>query len=314
MKTTIPSLVRAQHACGVGLVALAAATLAPSATLQAQSVNFNSGTDTGWTRYSPLAAYGVPGVFSFPNGGYRIQTTVATGNSANPGRAGSIRMDVTYTDFYVAVDLVNWNDNTRQAFGVLGRIGTPALGQTTGYALTYERGSGVTPTSGELTLSRLTQESPTTLPSGASPIHLNPAKDYRLVFIGKGSTLQGRIYELPNTTTPLLTLATTDNTYASGYCGLVVYDNAAGTGLTDATFDNYFAAAQEPPRLAVWKLSPQQIKVGWPLEASNFTLQASPTLPTGWTDLGPGSNLGSGYWGVIQTNLANRTFYQLIKR
>lgn len=97
--------------------------LSPSAPAQVFTDNFNSGTDTGWTRYQPLAPFGAPGTWSFPSGGYRIQAATS-GNTANPGRAGSVRTDASlnYTNFFVAADLVNWNNAVPQSFGLAGRL------------------------------------------------------------------------------------------------------------------------------------------------------------------------------------------------
>ena len=104
--------------------------------LHAQSDNFNDGDDVGWTRVSPLEPFGVPGVFTFPNGdgfritgcddvvagcgvsnspnglGYRMQTLAASPSYPVLGapRAYSLREDVSYADFYASVDLVDWND------------------------------------------------------------------------------------------------------------------------------------------------------------------------------------------------------------
>src|SRR5437762_13036968 len=102
--------------------------------VQAQSDDFNDGDDNGWTEISPLAPYGVPGIFSFPNGGYRIQTTQPSPDQTNlgPPRAYTLRQDAVYTDFYVSADLVDWNDGTQQVIGLVGRIATPGLGTSSG--------------------------------------------------------------------------------------------------------------------------------------------------------------------------------------
>ena len=284
-----PAGVQARRPSGVRPRRVAAWALAAFACMaRGQSDNFDDGNDTGWTRYAPLAPYGVPTVFSFPGGGYRIQTTAPTGDPNNPGRAGSFRTDVTYTDFYVSADLVNWNNDTRQAFGVLARIATPGLGQTTGYAFTYERGSGVTPTSGDLDIVRLDGEVPTAIETGPSGYHLDPAKDYRFVFTGRGAEFEGRLYELPDTTTPVVTIAAYDTQYPSGYGGLVIFDNSGGNGVTDATFDNYRAFPEEPPLLSIGAAAaPAGMTVTWPATFSGFRLYSTPTWPAadgGWTE------------------------------
>src|SRR6266849_4214748 len=62
--------------------------------------NFDSGTDNGWSHLEPLAAFGAPGIFTFPNGGYRIQATTSP-DPANlgAGRAGSLRLDQNLAGF-----------------------------------------------------------------------------------------------------------------------------------------------------------------------------------------------------------------------
>src|SRR6266700_6616496 len=139
----------------LGLVA-SLAWLSSSPTLQAQSDNFNDGNDTGWTRYSPFDPFGAPAEFSFPNGAYRIQGALSPApDQLGPARAGSLRQDVVYTNFYIAVDVIDWDDSVRQAFGILARINNFGLGTTTGYAFTYDRGSGVTMTSGDTDLTSI---------------------------------------------------------------------------------------------------------------------------------------------------------------
>lgn len=315
MKTSLTSPIkpcRQRCARWWGLILLSAAL---PVLLRAATDDFNDGDDDAWTPYAPLAPYGVTTDFSFPNGGYRIQTLVPSGMPSNPGRAGSLREDLNLSDFYVAVDVVGWNDTTRQAFGVLGRVSHLGLGQTRGYAFTYERGSGVTPTSGGLDISRLDNEVPTGIHSGTYSIHFDPAKDYRLVFLGRGAYLEGRVYELPNLTTPLITVPATDSTYPTGHCGLVVYDNSGGGGLTDATFDNFYFADQEAPRLSISLGAFPDVIVRWPLEATGFMLQWSPTLPatSPWTDLGWGDDLGDGYWSVYENAENGTRFYRLYK-
>jgi hypothetical protein len=316
MKTPIPPAKKTASAAWAPLAALTGLLLALPCAMQAQFDDFNDGNADGWTPYAPLANLGVPAYFTFPNGGYRIETRNVTGSSQNPGRAGSFRQDL-YENFYVAVDLVKWKDDTRQAFGVLARVSNVGLGTTIGYSFTYERGSGPTATSGAVDISRLDGEVPSGIQDTSSTsIHLDTNKTYRMVFLGKGSALEGRIYELPNTTTPLIVIQANDGTYGGGYCGLVIYDNTGGNGVADATFDNYLAAAQEPPRLSLWLMpETQEVMLAWPVEISSFRLESSPTLPAAagdWTSLGYGNDLGNGYRGVLDNAAWGNKFYRLV--
>src|ERR1043166_7660940 len=156
----------------------------------AQSDDFNDGNDTDWVEYSPFTPFGARAQLTFPNHAYRIQAALSPDPSQlGPARAGSLRQDVIYTNFYISVDVVDWDDTVQQAFGIIARINNFGLGTTTGYAFTYERGSGVTMTSGDTDLSAIvcqpgaSCEVPEGIQTGPSSIHLDPAKDYRFAFV-----------------------------------------------------------------------------------------------------------------------------------
>ena len=244
MKISNPSFSTGSSWCL--LANLVAATLVlGSFDTQAQSDDFNDGNDTGWTRYDPLAGFGAPATFSFPAGGYGIQSGTSPNPLAlGPGRAGSVRNDQVYSGFSVTFDVVNWNNTLNQAFGALARVNQLGLGTTDGYSFTYATG-------GSIDISRILNEGPTGL--GSAPITLNPANDYRFVFTGTGTNLSGQVFDLANLSTPLATLNASDATYASGVSGFVVFDNtAAGTGSANATFDNYIGAVPEPSTAALF--------------------------------------------------------------
>src|SRR5437763_11666895 len=118
---------------------------------QAQvSDNFNAGNDAGWTRYDPLAPFGAPATYSFPNGGYRIQAPASPDPlTLGPARAGSLRTDQSdASDFGIFFDVVGWDNAANQSFGALGRATSIGLGTTDGYGLTYS-------TAGSLDLVRI---------------------------------------------------------------------------------------------------------------------------------------------------------------
>ena len=112
-------------------------------------------------RVNVLANYGGVNTYSFPPSpfgkGYRIQCTssaplVAACGSCGTARAVSYRTNV-YTDFYVAVDLVNWDNSLNQALVLLGRASgltstlspcplpgpcPPGFGTLNGYICNYD--------------------------------------------------------------------------------------------------------------------------------------------------------------------------------
>ena len=212
------------------LLVLAAAVLLPAAA-DAQSDNFNSGTDAGWTRYDPLAPFGYSTTYSFPDGGYRIAAPGTGDPAVGPGRAGSLREDRTYTSFQLSVDIVNWDTSHDQAIGLLARVTDPGLLTTDGYALTY---STVDRT---LDLSRMDNEYLTRLAS--APIPANAAKSLHLVFVGLGPNLAGEILDDSNLAVPLASVRAGDARDDHGFNGLFVLDTGDGTHGAAATFDNY---------------------------------------------------------------------------
>src|SRR5688572_10893736 len=103
--------------------------------LFAQTDDFDDGNANGWSTYNPIGV----GSFAVTNQAYRIQAS-PTLTAANPGRAGALRNQVTYSDFYITVDIVYWNTNLNQAFGILARITDVGPGRTEGYAMTWDAG------------------------------------------------------------------------------------------------------------------------------------------------------------------------------
>ena len=231
-----------------GFVAIAIALLSLPSAVRAQNYNFNNGSDSGWTHYEPMATFGAPGSISVQNGAYRI---VAAPVPAPPGstaagasRAASYIASTSYTDFYESVDIVNWQTNSSQAFGLLAHLNTVGLQTTSGYALTF------TDDNNELTLSSITGEAPTTLNTAAVGSALQTGHTYHLVFSDVNNLLSGSIYDNASPSVALASLTQIDSSKPSGNSGLVVFDLTSTSGNAsngaDATFDNYSAAVSSP--------------------------------------------------------------------
>lgn len=292
----------------------------------AQSDDFNDGNDDGWIRYDPIAQSGVlPGVgtWSFPGGNtYRIQSAVSPApQKVGPGRAGSLRTDVTYTDFYVSVDVVNWDTNTEAAFGIVARINNVGLGNTDGYSMTYQVAGGdidITsfinedPDPGEPGFG----EVPTT---GNDVVNMVLGRTYRFVFSGVGPELRARVYEIPFLDEPVADIIGTDLSYSSGICGLLTFDNSGGTLSTDVTFDNYMAATREPPRMSIQLGAFSDVNVFWPTNTGDYILQRSlhPLDESQWEDIpGPYRVFGENHLYEAGDDVYNHQtgYYRLIDR
>ncbi len=219
-------------------------SVTPPPTLRAQSDDFNDGNDVGWTHYAPLVPYGVPATYSFPNGAYRIQSAASPDIGAlGTARVGSVRTDVSYSDFYVSIDVLGWGRGTEPRMGLLARGSDLGLGTTDGYFLYFGVG-------GQLELARVRNENLFFLDN--TPFLVGPDFDYRLVFAGYGSTLRGEVFDLANPSVSLATVSATDTLYTSGNSGLLAWSfGGVGAGPVDVTFDNYFATVPEPSTVAV---------------------------------------------------------------
>ncbi|MEO6036584.1 MAG: hypothetical protein ABIQ35_15140 [Verrucomicrobiota bacterium] len=256
---------------------------------------FSDGNDTNnpaWDHLDPLGGVtAAPATFTVSNGVYRIVSPVPMAPDAGPARAGSLLRNVDYSDFYVSVDVIDFDDTVRQAFGIAARVSTPGLGTTDGYLFSWEPGSGTLPgtNGGDLDISVLADEAPIrqieTAPSG---LHLTRGKSYRFVFMGHGADFEGQVYELPDTTNPLIRLPANDpdNLYPSGLVGLVVADQGSGElNKGDATFDNFLATTDEP-RISA-SLSGSNLNLSWPLIPYRLQSSASLTSPS-WSEVTTG--------------------------
>ena len=216
-------------------LAAMAAIFAPQVNAQiAVSDNFDDGDDSGWLPINPIGT----GSFTFPSGGYRLQTSATPNPAFGPGRAGSERPDADYTDFVISVDLVDWDNGiSDNVMGILARVSNPGLGTTNGYSFTYT-------VAGTFDITRIEAEGGTNLAD--APAILDPSFDYRLVFSGSGDVLRGQAFNLNDLNNPIVDFSTTDSMYANGTSGLFVFDNSdTGDQTADATFDN-FSAIPEP--------------------------------------------------------------------
>lgn len=297
---------------GLGVV-LSVIALSAGAALQPFSDDFNDGNDSGWTHYDPLSGlFGAPWAhYGFPSGAYRIQADASLAPAqAGPARGAGLRSADTFTDFYVAVDLVDWNTNLDQAVGLLARVSTPGLGTTTGYAFTYQEGDH------DFSIALITGEEGNDISGSSKPLTLYPTNQYRLVFIGSGAQLEGRVYQLPDTRTPIAITTALDGTYPSGINGLLVYDNSpGGDGTAEATFDNYFAFDVEIPVLTIEPQIFGDLEVSWQTNATGFLLQTSPVVVSqNWETISPGAFITRGDRYVFLTSsLEGNMFFRLIR-
>lgn len=204
----------------------------------AQIDDFDDGDDADWARVEPLAAVGVATTYSFPNGNSYRFTTPSPGNPAfGQARGGSLRTDVSYTDFYISVDIADFAEGLDQNMGLLARVTDPGIGTLNGYAVTYNANDG------NMFLTIVTDEAGENIDE--VEVTADPAKDLRLIFQGVGSDIRADLYHSDDLNNPIGSLQMTDSTFASGLCGVFTVSDSL-TEAIDVTFDNYFAAETAP--------------------------------------------------------------------
>lgn len=226
--------------------AMALWNISPSAS--AQTDTFDTGSlGSKWAKYSFI-----PQTYTFPanGGGHSLRVQASPIPGAAPAAAAIAQTNV-YTDFYLAVDLVNWAV-LDQAVVLLGHWtlgGADGLSEGTGMILNYDvaqDGEGPGDRRGG-------QFQINTIAPGfnagtlaAAELTLEPGRSYRLIFQGHGAAYTGRVYDLNDLTTPLVTIHAEDTTYASGLSGFLSFSRNGTTGVTDVTIDNYYAGAADP--------------------------------------------------------------------
>jgi len=299
-----------QHFICIGLITSALILPVSKAGGQTVTDDFNDGTDDGWTRYNPLGT----GSWALNNGTYRIQSAVTPNPAYGPARAGSLRTVETYSQFYVSVDIVNWDNTLDQIFGLLARAGTPGLGTTRGYGFTYATQTGRAP-NGRLELLLISGEAGDDLPGAVSNFTFQVNQSYRMVFTGELGLLTGKVYSLTNLSKPLAIISSSDSTYTSGGVGIFTYDNSdAGLSQADITFDN-FIAMDLPPVLKIERdpISPDML-LSWPGWAAAYRLERAldlPALPLDWVSFGPGSDQIDGRFVMYDDGTSPASFYRL---
>lgn len=254
------SLVRTSLASALAAILFGGVTVQ----VAAQSANFDTGTDTGWTHYT-LLDYGAA-VFSFPpddagGSAYKIYAPPTGDDPWGMGnaRGGSLRTDVIYQGrFSAAVDLLAWNSAWNQESGMLFYLAEPGLGTTDGYAATYSSGYR------NLYITRIVDERDSGTVGVVEGIILDPTHHYRMeVSSHDGVTFVLRFFDKVDLANPWCSVVCMDDSgaYYAGLNALFVWERTyqSQDQGAEATFDNYLASkpADGAMPAVVTDLSPQ---------------------------------------------------------
>ncbi len=187
--------------------------------------DFDDGTlGEEWTRFPNDAATTVTHL----DGRVRFQ-------AANSGFAGLDREDISLSEFYVAIDLIDWDPSFNPIFGLATRT---QPGSSGGYVCQY---GGLLPEipEGGFSIRKFGNNGDDVLSVDTS-VRFEAGRSYRILFTGKGTHLTAKVYGLEDLESPLSQIETNDSQYASGFVG--IYGLAAPPNKVDVTIDRFLVA------------------------------------------------------------------------
>jgi hypothetical protein len=296
--------------------------------------NYPDWSAPGWYQYDPRSVLGINAAYSFPNlgggnYGYKISAPPSPAGEVcdtyGPARAGSLRTEVMYSDFYVATDVRDWNP-VQMVFGLAARGRNPGIGSTDAYIWTYE-GDGQNPITWPFWISKLTGEVGSGVDSCEYIYELPQGGTYRMSFKGQGTQLTGRVSNLGTHSDIVVTGS--DSTYTEGFLGLFVaasqsYNNPCSIN-PYVTFDNFYSDINEP-RLQFSEDGASHAVLKWPGNmASIWVLQKSSAVDPGatWTEIPPSDGTTVHYYYNPTTGLntctntatvsSGTTFFRLLR-
>ena len=301
------------------------------------SDDFNDGNAEGWETLDPLGALaGEAGSVTFPGGNACRLEHPAISQQAYISSVGMARMSfwrpdvIMASQFQMSVDLLDLDQTTRrQEFGLNAQARDLGPGTTVCYLFHYLPVEGLLPgarngfeiarTFGEVYQSWMTGDYSGPYPdnnwypgcNSSKPYTLDPAKDYRIVFLGSDLRFEGRVYNLADLSKPVCVVVSNFSQasggaydFKDGTPGLQVQNlfgaNAAGetglyTGPCAATLDNFavsdtysaYPGTPDVPSLSVL-LAEGKTVIAWPGENLGlWAMQRSPALGEGaeWKDV-----------------------------
>ena len=293
--------------------------------------DFNSGTAVGWSVLDTLGMLlSQPGSVTFPGGNTYSLAHPAIPSQAYISSVGMARMSSwapTYTTnhFQMSVDLLDLDETAQlQEFGLNAHARDTGPGTTKAYTFHYLPlaalglwdGFIIEYTSTEVYQSWMSGNLDTNGAPGdligwyqgcnsSQQYHMDTSKHYRMVFLGSDQRFEGRVYELPDLSKPVV-ICVVHNTvgFTNGLAGIQVQNiygaNAVPevgqyTGPCAATVDNFavsetysaYPGTPSVPSLSVSSSGGTNI-VTWPGEVLGvWAMQESPALGAGevWTDV-----------------------------
>ena len=221
--------------------------------------NFDDGNDTstpaGWIHYAPLnkPPFNSEATWTFPydDGGkaYRMFGGAPQDASGGPVRVGSFRGTPSYSDFFIGVDLMHWDDKLINNVGfMIARASLSRSQRASGYLAGYiSDAEGFADNPGQAAFmlvgfqSDINISTPDRYTGGMAFLsRLNPLRKYRMVFSGAGVNLKAALCDRTDLLEPVVGIAALNSMNTNGISGIGAL-NLDDDKPTDFTFDNYLA-------------------------------------------------------------------------
>ncbi|NGO39286.1 hypothetical protein G4L39_07725 [Limisphaera ngatamarikiensis] len=179
-----------------------------------------------------------------------------------PGTAPAVGMwyrTNEYTDFYVALDLVDWpGTDKNQAVVLFGHLtdattGTvhPNINPATAQGVicnydTSQYGEGPTDRRQGQFQINVVNAGFNTRTLAVAEVTLEPGRSYRMTFRSKSNRYTAELYDYHDLTRPLVVLEAEDFSFYSGACGFLGFSRQGTEGTVDLTVDNYYCGPDHP--------------------------------------------------------------------
>lgn len=179
-----------------------------------------------------------------------------------PGTAPAVGMwyrTNEYTDFHVAIDLVDWpGTDKNQAVVLFGHL-TDATTGTVHENINPATAQGVicnydTSQYGEGPADRRQGQFQINVVNAGfqartlalAEVTLEPGRSYRMTFEGRANHYTARLYDHHDLTRPLVVLEAEDYSFYTGACGFLGFSRQGNEGTVELTLDNYFCGPADP--------------------------------------------------------------------
>lgn len=215
-----------------------------------------------WETFSPLSPL-FPASLDYSGNECRITCPMPSLEVAMDygGARGGLFAPTAMLDSAASVDITAWTPSANRSLDgihmfVLTRVqGAIGLGSLTGYAASIidmgaNSGPGGVGRNGRLQIMLLYQEQALTNFGQYLDFPLDPAQDYRLILVSRGTIHTARVFNLASPAVPLAELVVNDSTIPlPGRTWFLIYNDKLAP--LDVTFDNFLAWDGSPPPLAI---------------------------------------------------------------